>query len=264
MSLNPGAVGRFHAKQAALLAATFARAWHHGVASYAPDADPESGHELHADPGHASVIAAVGIGATAAILHRRGRVYVPPSTPDPAMRNRVVTPAVRGIDRMAGEALNVVPNPQQYAEAEAAIRAGTVSADDATSYALKLAAREWVDNNAWRLNAGESVAWAGEQVGYAQAADEDGQLLEWLPEADDRVCEDCEALGGLPPMPLGEWPTLPGMGDTICNVGCRCVMQVADVQLAPGDSLPALSGDQEDLLSRIASEREEALEPALA
>lgn len=45
-------------------------------------------------------------------------------------------------------------------------------------YAEALATQEWLDSNEWRLTAGESVAWAGDQAGYAQAANEDGQLLE--------------------------------------------------------------------------------------
>jgi hypothetical protein len=87
-------------------------------------------------------------------------------------------------------------------------------------------------------------------------ADGDGQLLEWLGEADDRKCPDCDGLDALPPMPLADWPTTPGSGDTACDVGCRCVLHVSGDGLAPGEQLPALSEDEEALVSRIAEARE--------
>jgi hypothetical protein len=90
----------------------------------------------------------------------------------------------------------------------------------------------------------------------SEAAAADGMLLEWLPEADDHVCADCEGLGALPPMPLGDWPTTPGSGDTACSVGCRCVLQVSVDQELPGGELPALTEDEEALVSRIAQARE--------
>lgn len=102
------------------------------------------------------------------------------------------------------------------------------------------------------------MAWSGEQRGYAEAANADGQLIEWLTEATG-VCEDCEALGGLPPMPLADWPTTPGSGDTVCASGCRCVLQVADDQeLGPNGEPPALTDGQESLVSQIAERREPA------
>lgn len=260
--LDPGAISRFHATQIALLASTYNKAWQHGVRSYKPDADPAE--PLPQDPGHHEVIAAVGMGAVAALLHRRAQRYVAPTVPDTTLRNRALTPAVRSADRMAGELQHVIPQLVQVQAAEDAIRAGTIDQADLMNYALGLAAREWTERNEWRLAAGESTAWAGEQAGYSQAADSDGQLLEWVAEADDRVCEDCESLAAMPPMPLSEWPTLPGMGDTICNVGCRCALQVSDVQLEPGDALPELTDEQEQTIGRIANEREEALELAIA
>lgn len=218
--IDVGAIARFHRAQLALLATTYNSAWVHGVKSYVPDADPTEDERLPADPGHAKVLAVVGAGGVAAILHARAQPYRAPSTPDPSLMNRAVSPAVKSVDRMAAELQQVIANHQQLQAAEDAIRAGTIPAEDLATYALGLAAREWTERNSWRLTAGESVAWAGEQAGYGQAAEADGQLLEWVTEADDHVCEDCESLGALPPMPLSEWPTLPGMGDTICNVGC--------------------------------------------
>jgi hypothetical protein len=73
-----------------------------------------------------------------------------------------------------------------------------------------------------RLDGGSAIAWSGEQNGYAQAADASGDLLRWVTEGDDRVCEDCQAYGDMDPMPLGMWPTSPGSGQTECSLGCRC------------------------------------------
>jgi hypothetical protein len=260
--LDVSAVSRFHAAQLALLAATYNKAWEHGVKSYQPDKDPAVA--LPADLGHPQVVAAVGLGTVAALLHRRQQVYVPPAAPVAVARARALTPAVRGMNKMAVELPTIIATPAQQQAAEDALRAGTIAQEDLVSYSLGLAAREWVEKNDWRLEAGESVAWAGEQDGYSQAADTDGQLLEWLDEGDDHVCSDCEDLDAMPPMPLGEWPTTPGAGDTECNVGCRCVLQVSDVQLEPGDELPQLSGDQEATISRIAESREPEADLALA
>ena len=157
---------------------------------------------------------------------------------------------------MAGELQQLTPTADHFQAAQAAARSGLVDAGDMSTYVEALAASDWAQSNAWRLDAGESVAWAGQQTGYAEAADTDGQLLEWLPESDEHVCEDCGSLGDLPPMPLSDWPTTPGAGDTDCNVGCRCVLQVADEQLGPNGEPPALSQAQEDLVSRIAQGRE--------
>lgn len=78
------------------------------------------------------------------------------------------------------------------------------------------------------------------------------------------MCVSCESLGTLPPMPLSDWPTTPGAGDTICQAGCRCVLQVSDDQLQPGDALPALSEDEEALVGRIAEAREPSAHTATA
>ena len=262
--IDVAAIARFHRAQAALLASTYDHAWRHGVASYEPDDDPEEPARPRADETKIQLVPIIAAGTAAALLTRRERPYQPPLAPVAEVRARALTPALAGLDRMAGELQHITPTPAQLQAAEDAIRAGTIESEDAVSYALALAAREWVEGNEWRLNAGESVAWAGEQDGYGQAANEDGQLLEWLTEADDRVCDDCSELGDMPPMPLSEWPTTPGAGDTTCDVGCRCCMIVADDQELPGGELPALSEDQEATLSRIAEGRREALEPALA
>lgn len=186
--IDVGAIASFHRAQAALLASTYDRAWKHGVASYQPDADPEEPEQPQADETQIQLAPVIASGTVAALIARRERPYQPPLLPFPEHRDRALAPALLGLDRMAGELPTIIPTLEQRQAAEDAIRAGTIEGEDAINYALALAAREWVDSNEWRLTAGESVAWAGEQDGYAQAANEDGQLLEWLPEGDDRVC----------------------------------------------------------------------------
>jgi len=244
--VNGGAVARFHAAQTRLLSETYDRAWLQGVRSYEPDPDPGPGRPP---------AAAAGLGAGAALLAAQARPYHPPSAPDPQAQAAALGAARQGLDSMVSELSKLTPSPENTDAAEAAARAGDIGAADISQYADALAVQDWAEANAWRLDAGESVAWAGEQHGYAQAADADGQLLEWLPEADDRVCEDCEGLGQLPPMPLADWPTTPGAGDTACSVGCRCVLQVSDAQVGPTGELPDLDDKQEALVSDIAERR---------
>lgn len=251
--MNPGAVARFHSAQTRLLQSTYHRAWRHGVATYQPDPDPTEKERERAR--ERAVTASI---AAAAVLVARGRDYVPPDSPDPDAEARAMTGARSSLDRMAGELMALTPASQHVEQAAEAAAAGEIEHRDIASYAEGLAASDWADSNAWRLNAGDSVAWAGEQAGYSQAAAADGQLLEWLPEGDERVCSDCEQLGSLPPMPMDDWPTQPGAGDTICNAGCRCVLQVADGQelLGAGDELPALTQDENDFISELAERRE--------
>jgi hypothetical protein len=250
--VNPSAIARFREAQSRLLGETFDRAWRHGVASYQPE--EESQRPLPPEDTHPHVTAAAGVAALAACRLRR---YRAPSTPDPVRRDRALEPATASLDKMADELHQVAPTSEHVQAAEAAARSGAIDARDMPSYADALAVQDWAESNAWRLNAGDSVAWAGEQAGYSEAADADGQLLEWLPEADHHVCADCEGLGALPPMPLSDWPTTPGVGDTACSVGCRCVLQVSADQTLPDGEPPALSEDEEQLVSRIA----EACEP---
>lgn len=251
--MNPGAVARFHAAQTRLLQSSYRRAWEHGVASYAPDDDPTAAEQEQAHDRALLVAGTAGL-----LLAARARRYRPPAAPDRASEARAVTGARGSLDRMAGELMALTATADHVDQATAAARAGEIDARDIASYAEGLAVQDWAESNAWRLNAGDSVAWAGEQAGYSEAANADGQLLEWLPEADERVCDDCEQLGNLPPMPLEDWPTHPGMGDTICNAGCRCVLQVSDEQhIGPEGELPtALTSDQEDYVSELAERRE--------
>ena len=177
-------------------------------------------------------------------------------------RAHALEPATAGLAKMTDELHQLTPTATHHKAAEAAAREGQIDAGGMSSYAEALAADDWAAENGWRLDAGESVAWAGEADGYAQAANADGQLLTWEPEADDHVCESCQQLGELPPMPLADFPTTPGAGDTDCSTGCRCVLQVADDQtLGPNGEPPALSKDEEGVISDIASRRDRAVAP---
>jgi hypothetical protein len=261
--IDTAIVTRFHAAQVRLLHSTYDEAWHQGVANFTPRSrlrESESAQQERERHEREELILTGAVGAGALLLLRRQKPYRPPAAPEPKVRARALTPALRGLDRMAGELQAVVPTADTTQRAEAAVGAGTIRFDEAAGYALALAAEDWLDSNAWRLDAGESVAWAGEQAGYAQAADAGGELLEWVPEADDKVCDDCLDLGALPPMPLSDWPTTPGEGATVCNVGCRCVLQASDVQVGEGEELPPLSGPDEETLDRIAAKVTEPIE----
>ena len=200
--MNPGAIERFHAAQSRNLEQTYDHAWRQGVASYEPQ-DPEPA------PDKNPAVATAPVGTGAALLTRRQQAYREPAAPDAARRARALEPASAGLAKMTDELHQLTPTQEHMQTAEAAARSGEIDAGDMDAYAEALAAGDWLESNAWRLDAGDSVAWSGEQAGYAEAADADGQLLEWLPESDEHVCEDCGSLGELPPMPLSDWPTRP-------------------------------------------------------
>lgn len=211
---DPSAILRFADAQKALLARTYDEAWAEGVASYEPDADPEAPAEEE------SLLPVIAAGGAAGLLGRRQRKYRAPSVPDADRRHAALVPAVKGLDKMAEELHQAVPTSEQMQAATDAALAGRIATENIGNYAQALAVAAWLESNEWRLRAGESVAWAGEQAGYGQAAEEDGQLLDWESEGDSRVCDDCLALSTMPPAPLSDWPTTPGAGDTVCSVGC--------------------------------------------
>jgi hypothetical protein len=189
------------------------------------------------------------------LLARRRRKYRPPDTPDPLLRRAAMRGAQRGVDKMAAELAHLRPSEQDYQQALDELAAATqeVAALEREARATRIAVDRWTQENMWRLDLGESVSWAGEQDGFAAAADTDGQLLEWLTEPDRNVCGDCRALSTLPPMPRADWPTTPGSGATQCSGGCRCTLEaVAD--LAPGDQLYALNEDDHAVIGRVAGQ----------
>lgn len=159
-----------------------------------------------------------------------------PTRPNAQQMQRALHPALASLASTAAGALSIIPTAEQIAAA-----AGVTAA-------LPLAMIQYLTAEAFRLAGGASVAWAGEQAGYAQAAAADGQLLRWQLDGAAKHCADCPALAALPPMPLDQWPTLPGEGATDCNAGCKCSM-VAAGSIAP----PPLTGAQLQELQRVAA-----------
>jgi hypothetical protein len=160
----------------------------------------------------------------------------PPEQPNGQMMQRAMQPALKSLASTVAGSLMVVPTTAQIAAAASA------------SVALVDAMIVYLAAQAFRLAGGASVAWAGEQAGYAQAAAADGQLLRWQLDAGAKHCMDCPGLAGLPPMPLDQWPTLPGEGATDCGGGCKCSMQAAGV-ITP----PVLTGHQLQTLQRVSA-----------
>jgi hypothetical protein len=228
---------RFADAQKRLLRRTYDTAWGQGVGGYQPDADPRHQPDAPRD------VAEAGLTGAALLALRRTYSYVAPTSPDPVRRTVALAPAFRGVNAMVAEVLTITPD---VTDATAASEA-TISAAEALGQALQ----QWMVSNAYRLNMGDSVAWAGEAAGYAEAADADGQLLEWDDVGDEQVCEDCLSLASMPPMPLSEWPTSPGAGDTECSVGCRCSWSDAGT-VAPGDTYaPSLDAGQQSTIGGL-------------
>ncbi|HZV74607.1 MAG TPA: hypothetical protein VFF79_12890 [Conexibacter sp.] len=248
--LQPHAIHRFQQAQRELIHNTYLQAWQAGVDGYEPDQDPTE--PLPDQDHHPAVVAAVGAGAAAALLARRHRRYKPPTEPDQNSYGRATRPALRSIDKMGPELASLTPSQQHLDTAQRAVDAGELAAASIGVYALGLALQDWIDSNSYRLNLGESVAWAGEQDGYAQAAATDGMLLQWQTEDDERVCDDCLDLGNLPPMVADDWPTTPGAGGTICEQGCRCSLE-ATSDLNEGDQLYVLNAGENALVGSIAA-----------
>lgn len=258
--LPPDAIQRFTEQQRQLVHDTYDEAWRQGVAGYEPDADPEQPTPAHLHQAQDSALAGLLL-----LKARSERVYTPPPAPDMARRQAALAAALHSTDRMAGELAQLSPTPDQQAEAQQEADEGKIDATAVTSVALAAAAADWAESNARRLDAGESVAWAGEQAGYAEAATTDGMLLQWQDEGDESVCGDCVGLAELGPLPLEEFPTTPGSGDTECNVGCRCALEATGVPLQ--DELAPLNDSEEATVSKVteqARERLDSLAPQFA
>jgi hypothetical protein len=164
-----------------------------------------------------------------------GQTTTQPATPSQAAMGRALAPALASLATMAIQLAAVIPTAAQLAA-------------EGPAEAYKLAVRAFLAKRAWRLAAGISVIWAAEQRGYAQSAAADGLLLEWeLDPTVEHHCLDCPALAALPPMPLDQWPTLPGEGATECSVGCHCSLRAV---AAPR---PVLTSAQLQVVSKVAA-----------
>ncbi len=226
--IAPEAIYRFLAAQKHLLRRTYDAAWQTGVANYQPDQDPDS------EPSTPRHVAEAGLAGAALLAIRRAYKYVPPASPDPVRRAVALAPAFRSLNAMHTELAELSPAnvAQSQLATIAAVDSGGkgLSHEDATAQAFD----DWMGSNAWRLDNGDSVAWAGEQSGGAEAADADGQLLQWTGADDDRECDDCRELSAMPPLPLSEWPAQPGDGSTECNVGCFAAGTIVEGRVEGG------------------------------
>lgn len=207
--LDRHAIARFVARQRRLLSDTYDRAWQDGQDNFAddnPDDDPLAG-----DAGGGLLLAP-----------RRKTLVVDQQRKASALRL-----ANRSLDKVQHELAAITPSAADLAAADEEVAAGALAPAARTAWATAQALASWLPANMSRFDAGESVAWAGEQHGYMQAAGDNNELLEWITESDTHVCEDCSALGDMPPMPALDWPTAPGEGATTCSVGCRCALEVS-------------------------------------
>lgn len=228
--IPPEAIVQFSDAQKRLLRRTYDQAWQTGVGAYQPDQDPD---QEPATPRH---IAEAGLSGAALLALRRTYSYVAPTSPDPVRRAVALAPSFNGVNSMVGELSSLAPVLDQSA-----------GAVDAFAAALE----QWAADNAWRLDGGDSVAWAGSEAGFAEAANVDGQLLTWSDTGDDHECESCISLASMDPMPLADWPSSPGDGSTECDVGCRCEWSEAG-NVLPGDVYtPNLTDGQQATIGKL-------------
>lgn len=221
------ALSDFSAKQKKLLVDTYNQGWLQGAGSYVPkgnaaqananqvqtgalspggtanpttgpDPDRQYGDQAH---GPVSTIAHSPVGDAAGAFGGGVVVgYVAPSIPNAIRRAVALRPAYDGINSMMARLATYYPPGQDTdintagALTQQGVQTDASNSMDPTDTSTPIqngffdALRAWCDENAWRLDAGSSVAWAGEQAGYAEAADADGQLLEWQTEDDGHVC----------------------------------------------------------------------------
>ncbi len=200
------AVGRWQARQAKLLHDSYYKAWSAGVESYQP------APERDGDP--------AGAAAVLTLAGRRAGPYNPPVQPASTPRQRALAPALKSLNTMAVTLATLTPSSANLAAAAAAVGTGQITGSQSAALAAALAVKAYFASNEYRLAGGESVAWAGEQNGYGEAANAAGMLVVWQTAGDGRECDDCEALGALGAVALSELPTSPGEGGTECDVGC--------------------------------------------
>lgn len=260
--IAPAAIQRFREQQRQLVHDAYDQAWVRGVASYTPDANPDEPSPAHQHRGEEASLKGVAL-----LRARAARNYVAPSEPDGQRRQVAIAGALASTDKMAVELAQLSPSPEHMEEAQAEADEGKIDASGIVVAALGYAVAEWAEDNASRLDQGASVAWAGEQAGYAEAADQDGQLLQWQSEDDDTVCGDCGDLEEMGPMPLENFPTSPGDGATECNVGCRCNLEAVNLEALSGDELAQPTVEDSAALDKIAGqvvERMDQLAPSFA
>lgn len=238
--IQPQAILQFVDKQKKLLRQIYDEAWLNGVDSYEPDDDPEE------EPPTPRELVLAGLVGSALLAALRDYKYVPPASADPVRRAVALYPSYQSLNKMVNELLIVT--------------GGWTPEAVAAKGDLTGALQQWMDSNAWRLAAGDSTAWAGEQAGYAEAANADGQFIyAWMSVGDTHVCSDCELLSSFPPMSLGEWPTSPGAGDTECSVGCRCSWDTFATTDLPITYVPQLTQNQADLANTLADQQAQVL-----
>jgi hypothetical protein len=265
--IEPMAISNFVHRQKLLLRKTYDAAWATGVGSYQPDPNPAQEPDVPRDAAEA------GLSGAALLAVRRTYNYVAPTSPDPVRRAVALAPSFGSLNRMTGELATLAPSTEQLVAVGAvapAEAAGAVGVTDLAGNALTgltaahdafaRALADWVSSNGSRLDGGASVAWAGEQNGFGEAADADGQLLTWQAEEDDSTCSDCSSLASMPPQPLSDWPCQPGDGATQCSVGCRCSLDATDMSILPNDTYaPQLSDAQQATMSGLMDAQQQAL-----
>lgn len=249
------AIQRFSESQRQLVHDAYDEAWRQGVAGYQPDDDPQQPSSRDQHQAEEATLSGVAL-----LRARTGRAYVAPSSPDMQRRQVALAGPLASTDRMAVQLAQVAPGQQHFDQADQAVQSGEIDATRVTVFALGLAVADWAQSNSYRLDLGDSVAWAGEQAGYAEAADTDGKLLSWQSEDDDSVCEDCSELEAMGPLPLSDFPTMPGDGATECSQGCRCSVEAVDVGPVAGDSLTPLSDEQNAAIEKIAGQAQQRMD----
>jgi hypothetical protein len=253
--IDPIAIQRFTERQRQLVHDTYDQAWRQGVEGYEPDTDPEDPSPEHQHRGEEASLTGLSL-----LKARANRIYGPPEAPDPNRRQQALAGPLRSTERMASELAQLSPKPAHVAEAQAEVDAGKIAVEALTAAALANAIADWAESNAYRLDAGVSIAWAGEQAGYAEAADTDGKLLQWVDEGDEKVCGDCQSLADLGPLPLEDFPTMPGDGATECDQGCRCSLDAVDVETLPGDQIAPLGEEETTVIDKIAGQAQERMD----
>jgi len=257
--IPPLAIQHFTERQRQLIHDSYDQAWQRGVKSYTPDADPEEPTPEHQHRGEEATLTGLTL-----LRARTYRAYQPPGSPDFERRQIALAGALKSTEKMAGELAQLSPEQEHVEEAQLELEAGNADTDFGAEglglAALANAVAQWAESNAYRLDAGASVAWAAEQAGYAEAADTDGKLLQWIDEGDDKVCGDCQALDELGPLPLADFPTMPGDGATECDAGCRCSLEAVDIESLPSDQLAPLGEEENTVLDKIAGQVQERMD----